>query len=141
MSQSQYSGAIGSSDDNPINIVDDQTGSPTFVDDLARFLWKLCSQKQWAAIYHWCDAGTCTWYEFAQAIKQHGTTIGLLQQPIYLRPVTSKQYGSTVNRPPFSALNSQQSQSIAIAKPWRQSLSLCINERLLSKDDLSINKA
>ncbi|WP_279630030.1 SDR family oxidoreductase [Shewanella livingstonensis] len=134
MSLSHDQASIGSSENNPINIVNDQIGSPTMIDDLARFLWKLCSQKQWVPIYHWSDAGICTWYEFAQAIKQHGIAAGLLHQPIYLRPTTSKQYASRVTRPPFSALDSHLSQTIATQKTWQQQLTLCLNELAQSKN-------
>ncbi|MGX9463433.1 dTDP-4-dehydrorhamnose reductase [Shewanella sp. A14] len=133
MTRSTNQHAIGSSSDNPINLVNDQTGSPTMVDDLARFLWKLCSQTQWSAIYHWSDSGTCTWYEFAQEIQAQGMTLGLLSQASFLQPVTSKQYGSIVNRPTFSALDTRLSQKIAKSKPWRQQLGLCLSESLQSK--------
>jgi dTDP-4-dehydrorhamnose reductase len=140
MSQTHNQAAIGSSKENPINIVNDQTGSPTMVDDLARFLWKLCLQKQWSAIYHWSDAGICTWYEFAQAIKTQAIALGLLGQPIYLQPITSEQYASIVNRPVFSALDSGLSHTIATQNPWQQQLSLCLNELKQNKECLFVAK-
>jgi dTDP-4-dehydrorhamnose reductase len=110
------------------------------VDDLARFLWKLCSQKQWSAVYHWSDAGIFTWYDFAQAIETQGIALGLLRQQIYLQPVTSEQYGSIVNRPAFSALGSGLSQTITTPKPWQQQLTLCLNELVQSKNYLFVTK-
>ncbi|WP_157822789.1 dTDP-4-dehydrorhamnose reductase [Shewanella sp. ALD9] len=133
MEQSHNQQTIGSSADNPIKVVNDQTGSPTMVDDFALFLWKLCSQKQWSAIYHWSNAGKCTWYEFAQEIKTQGIALGLLPQSIYLQPITSEQYTSIVNRPTFSVLDTRLSHSIAMPKPWQQQLAQCLNELVLSK--------
>jgi len=140
MSQSGNQSAIGLTKANPIKVVNDQRGSPTMVDSLACFLWQLCLQKQWSAIYHWSDAGICSWYQFAQAIKQHGMTSGLFQHPIYLSPINSNQYASNVNRPAFSALDTHLSHPIAVPKPWQQQLTLCLDEILLSKDGSLVAK-
>ncbi|MGI2143020.1 sugar nucleotide-binding protein [Shewanella frigidimarina] len=47
------------------------------IDNLARFCGN-CVRKKWSAIYHWSNAGKCTWYEFAQEIKTQGIALGLL---------------------------------------------------------------
>ncbi|QHS15587.1 sugar nucleotide-binding protein [Shewanella sp. Arc9-LZ] len=96
-------------------------------------MWKLCSQKQWSAIYHWSNTGKCTWYEFAQEIKTQGIALGLLPQSIYLQPITSEPYASIVNRPTFSVLDTRLSHSISMPKPWQQQLAQCLNELVLSK--------
>lgn len=120
--------AVGARPDNPIKVVNDQMGRPTMVDDLAHFLWQLCSQPKWSAIYHWSDAGTCTWYEFAQEIKTQGIALGLLAHPIHIQSIMSEQYPSSVKRPKFSVLDTHLSQSIASSKPWQQQLSLCLKQ-------------
>ena len=127
MSQAQSNSHI-------ISVVNDQTGSPTMVDDLAHFLWKLCLQKQWSAIYHWSDAGKCTWYEFAQEIQSQALALGLIPATVSLIPVTSEQYNSCVKRPSFSVLDTKQSHSIVKPKPWQQQLAHSLNAYTLDKE-------
>lgn len=117
-----------------INVVNDQTGCPTMVDDLAHFLWKLCLQKQWSAIYHWSDAGMCTWYEFAKEIRSQATALGLMRATVTLTPVTSENYNSPVKRPSFSVLDTRLSHSISKPKPWQQQLAQCLYSRSINKD-------
>ncbi|GGQ22176.1 dTDP-4-dehydrorhamnose reductase [Shewanella litoralis] len=117
-----------------INVVNDQTGSPTMVDGLAHFLWKLCLQKQWSAIYHWSDAGMCTWYEFAQEIQSQAVALGLIPTKVTLTPVTSEQYNSPVKRPTFSVLDTSHSHLILKPKPWQQQLAQCLYVRAINKD-------
>ena len=123
---SEEKSAIGANADNPIKIVNDQLGSPTHVDDLGHFIWKLCFQKQWQAIYHWSDSGICTWYQFAEAIQYHALSLGLIKQAAYLMPISSAEYPSNVHRPAFSALNTSQSHFIATPKPWEHQLNQCL---------------
>lgn len=105
-----------------INIVNDQTGSPTLAEGLAHFLWKLCLQNHWSPIYHWSDAGMCTWYEFAQEIQSQAFALGLISSKVPLIPVTSQAYHSRVKRPTFSVLDTKASHSISKPKPWQQQL-------------------
>ena len=52
-----------------LQVVHDQQGSPTYTVDLARFIHTLSTSEKYG-IYHASNSGTCTWYEFAQAIRE-----------------------------------------------------------------------
>ena len=45
-------------------MVADQFGSPTYAKDLAEFLASLVGSPLYG-IYHFTNAGSCSWYEFA----------------------------------------------------------------------------
>lgn len=48
----------------PLRVVDDQTGSPTFAPDLARKILEL-AEGAVVGICHVTNSGFCTWFDFA----------------------------------------------------------------------------
>lgn len=84
-----------------LQVVNDQTGCPTNVNDLAEALVKIASQlnQKNSGIYHFSNAGATTWYGFAQAIfKKHQIDMKVI-------PVTSEQFPTPAKRPRYSVLN------------------------------------
>jgi dTDP-4-dehydrorhamnose reductase len=61
-------------------VVADQVGTPTAASSLAGALWAAASQQALGGIYHWSDAGVCSWYDFAQAIGEEAESLGLVQR-------------------------------------------------------------
>jgi hypothetical protein len=47
---------------------------------LAEALWAAASATALRGIYHWSDAGVCSWYDFAVAIGEEGEALGLLER-------------------------------------------------------------
>ena len=80
-----------------LRVVNDQFGSPTYTDDLARLLRELMGRGY--GIYHATNSGVCTWYEFAVEIAERQ---GIRKQII---PVTSEEFDRPAKRPANSALN------------------------------------
>jgi len=80
-----------------LRVVNDQFGSPTYTDDLARLLRELMGRGY--GIYHATNSGVCTWYEFAVEIAERQ---GIRKQII---PVTSEEFDRPARRPANSALN------------------------------------
>ena len=80
-----------------LRVVNDQFGSPTLTDDLARLLRELMGRGY--GIYHATNSGVCTWYEFAVEIAER---LGISKQII---PVTSAEFNRPAKRPANSALN------------------------------------
>ena len=80
-----------------LRVVNDQFGSPTLTDDLARLLRELMGRGY--GIYHATNSGVCTWYEFAVEIAERQ---GICKQII---PVTSEEFDRPAKRPANSALN------------------------------------
>lgn len=111
-----------------LNVVFDQTGTPTYAVDLAHAILKTLQQKfatpdvNLGGIYHYSNEGVASWYDFAMAIKE------LINSSCDVRPVTTDQYLTPATRPPYSVLNKQKIKStLGINIPyWRDSLKRCV---------------
>lgn len=79
-------------------VVNDQRGSPTYTKDLAEPI-KLLIEKNRAGIYHIANAGSCTWFDFAQEI------FSSLHIDVVLKPITSEQLNRKANRPRYSVFD------------------------------------
>ena len=86
-------------------VVADQVGTPTWASGLALALWRAVERPDLAGIYHWSDAGVCSWYDFAVAIAEEGRLFGLLDAEPRLRPIPGSDYPTPARRPSFSVLD------------------------------------
>jgi dTDP-4-dehydrorhamnose reductase len=81
----------------PLRVVDDQRGSPTFTRDLAQGLLRLMAAGQ-PGTYHCTNSGDCTWYELAA----HALAVAGLQAE--LERTTTAAYPRPARRPAYSVL-------------------------------------
>ncbi|MED3574798.1 dTDP-4-dehydrorhamnose reductase [Cytobacillus praedii] len=81
-----------------INVVNDQSGSPTWTVDVAIKVSELIKTKLYG-VYHVTNSGECTWYEFASKIFE------LAQKKVDLVPVSSEEFVQKANRPKNSVLD------------------------------------
>ncbi|MCB1848514.1 MAG: dTDP-4-dehydrorhamnose reductase [Ottowia sp.] len=86
-------------------VVDDQVGTPTWARGLARAVWAAAGRPQLQGIYHWSDAGVCSWYDFAVAICEEACALGLLARPARVRPIPASDYPTPAQRPHYSVLD------------------------------------
>jgi dTDP-4-dehydrorhamnose reductase len=107
--------------DNVIDMVADQTGSPTYTADLVGALLEVADGRVHApnGIVHAANAGEVTRYGQARAVFEI-----LGADPERLRPVGSDHNPRPAARPAYSALSSQQSQEAGLSplRPWRDAL-------------------
>jgi dTDP-4-dehydrorhamnose reductase len=96
----------------PIRVVADQVTSPTFTEDAAGVLLNLAEGGA-EGEYHAAAAGSCSWYEFAEAIFEMA---GLSPD---FAPTTAAEYGGPVTRPANSALASDRIEPLP---HWRDGL-------------------
>lgn len=84
-----------------INVVSDQTGTPTSAEDLAQTIVKILPQVQAnkKTIYHFTNEGMCSWYDFAVAVMQ------LSGMTCRINPINSKDYPTKATRPFYSVLS------------------------------------
>lgn len=87
-----------------IRVVNDQRGSPTYTRDLARALLVL-AEKRLAGIYHVTNAGSCTWYEFAEKILEFSG-----KSNVRVAPVSTAEFGRPAPRPANSVLDGSKFQ-------------------------------
>lgn len=112
-----------------LSVVSDQVGAPTHAAGLAGVLWAL-STRQAAGIWHWCDSGVASWYDFAMAIGEEALRLGLLPKAPLVVPVGSADYPTAATRPAYSVLNKRPTeQLLGITAPhWRVALRATLAE-------------
>nr|WP_154894974.1 dTDP-4-dehydrorhamnose reductase [Paenibacillus xylanexedens] len=115
-----------------LQVVHDQKGSPTYTVDLAGFLLKLM-QTEMYGIYHASNSGTCTWYEFTEAVFAEARNVGGLSIQAQLEPCTTEQFPRPAPRPRNSVMDhlSIRTNGLTDLRPWREGLREFIS--LLSK--------
>jgi dTDP-4-dehydrorhamnose reductase len=80
-----------------LKVVHDQMGSPTYTQDLARFLLELIQTDRYG-IFHASNTGACSWYEFAKAIfEENGKKIQVV-------PCTTAEFSRPASRPAYSVM-------------------------------------
>lgn len=106
-----------------LSIVDDQVGTPTHAVGLARTLWLLID-KQSSGVFHVTDAGVASWYDFAVAIAEEASAIGLLERAPTIIPIATSDYPTAARRPTMSVLDKRGTWSLlgAPASHWRHEL-------------------
>jgi dTDP-4-dehydrorhamnose reductase len=106
-----------------IEVVDDQSGQPTWTRALARQLAALgaaaLDRTAPPGIYHGTAAGQTTWYGLARAVF---TDAGL--DPDRVRPTTSDTYPRPARRPAYSVLGHDRwaVAGVPCQPPWREQL-------------------
>lgn len=109
-----------------LKVVADQAGSPTYACDLAAavvtMLPKLTPEN--SGIYHYADAGVCSWYEFAVEIMK---LCGLSTR---VEPITTAEYPLKAVRPAYSVFDcSRIKDTFGVEIPcWKKSLETCLKQ-------------
>ncbi len=103
-----------------IRVVNDQFGSPTSGDDLAKAILKIvASDENHYGLYHFSNSGETTWHGFAQEIfKQFGLSSDL-------EALSSADFPTAAKRPKYSVLDSTKfSNTFQLeVQPWQKALS------------------
>ena len=92
-----------------LTVVDDQVGTTTWAHGLAQACWAAVARPALNGIYHWSDAGVCSWYDFAVAICEEAVAQGLLQRPAHVLPIPAADYPTPAQRPAYSVLDKSAS--------------------------------
>lgn len=110
-------------------VVADQIGAPTWASGLARTIWALVD-KGASGTFHHCDAGACSWYDFAVAIAEEAHALGLVPRIPSIRPITTADYPTPARRPAFSLLDCRATRAVLGDTPvhWRTNLRLMLKE-------------
>lgn len=113
-----------------LRIVDDQRGAPTYTRDLARAVFALLETRSFG-LYHFSNAGECSWHEFAIAIVSELRKSGEAVAVKRILPIPTEAYPLPAERPKYSVLSKEKIMAVTgIAAPdWRSSLSDYFSER------------
>jgi len=114
----------------PLRVVADQVGTPTWARTLAEATWALGLTLSATGIHHWTDAGVASWYDFAVAIQDEAMTLGLLDKPTGITPITTADYPTPAMRPAYSVLDCHATREAAglEGRHWRHALAGMLRE-------------
>lgn len=114
----------------PLKVVIDQLGTPTYAKDLAKVCLDILSNAGSTKIsnkgnlYHYSNEGVTSWYDFAISIMELGG------ENCIVKPIQTKDYYTIVKRPQYSVLNKFKiKKDFKIEIPhWRDSLKDCVEK-------------
>jgi dTDP-4-dehydrorhamnose reductase len=100
---------------NPLRVVQDQRGRPTYTPHLARAIIRLAVQEA-QGVVHYADADECSWFDFASAIAEGSE--------VTIKPVTSDEFPRPAKRPAYSVLSTEHYERLTGVTPdsWREGL-------------------
>ena len=110
-----------------INVVADQTGSPTYALDLAAIILKALNQNpifSGVNIYHYTNSGHTTWFGLATAIQKQ------INSNCKIHPVDTAANPTKAERPKYSVLSCEKIKKDFNLKPqsWESALKDCLKK-------------
>ena len=112
---------------NPLKIVNDKVGSPTYGKDLLRGIHSLL-QTGYYGLYHMVNKGTCSRYEIALEIRNI-----LEQNDVELLPVSSAYFPLPAPRAHSEAMRNLKLELLGLdgMRPWQDALREYVSTELL----------
>jgi dTDP-4-dehydrorhamnose reductase len=113
-----------------LRVVNDQVGTPTWAFGLAQTIWAFRDHPEAHGVYHWTDAGSCSWYDFASAIYTQGRELGLIEREVRLEAIPTSEYPTAAQRPAYSVLDCSSTHSLldTQAVDWQSQLQAMLRE-------------
>jgi dTDP-4-dehydrorhamnose reductase len=114
-----------------LRVVADQVGTPTYTGDLAQAIFSLLvldsphpSSLTHYGVYHFSNAGQCSWHEFACAIVQTFAAEGGQVKVKSILPITTAEYPLPASRPANSVFDKSKYSRVtgAFVPTWQESL-------------------
>ncbi|MCD8338280.1 MAG: dTDP-4-dehydrorhamnose reductase [Lachnospiraceae bacterium] len=96
---------IGKNHDT-LRVVDDQIGTPTYTDDLARLLADMIETEKYGYYHATNEGGYISWYEFAVEIFRQAAALGREEYDashLQVLPVTTAEYGESKAKRPYNS--------------------------------------
>ncbi|MBN1180553.1 MAG: dTDP-4-dehydrorhamnose reductase [Anaerolineae bacterium] len=105
-----------------LRVVEDEVGSPTYVDDLADAIVKLLETHAYG-IYHLVNEGTTSRYEFAKVLLRHSG-----RESVPVTPISSSEFDRTSTPPPYAPLANTAAAALGIRlRPWEDAVAAFID--------------
>ena len=111
----------------PISVVSDQIGTPTYATDLAKAIADIVLSGNWASgIYNYSNEGVASRYDFAVAILE---AAGMADEAAEIKAIKTDDYPTPAQRPLYAVLDkSKIKATFGIKIPhWQASLRHCID--------------
>jgi dTDP-4-dehydrorhamnose reductase len=112
-----------------LGVVDDQVGCPTYADDIAKAALIAADNAvngKGFGVYHCCNAGETSWFNFAKCIFAEAARYGGPSPRV--KPITTAEYPLPARRPAYSVLDCQkiaQMHGVAM-RHWHEAMVDCI---------------
>lgn len=115
-------------ENDELNIVDDQIGSPTWASSIAMATALCLRHSDENGIFHMTSSGKTSWCGFARRIFSHAEKLGLIPLIPKINGIPTSQYPTPAMRPAYSVLDCNKLKStFNITMPnWQTALQLCI---------------
>ena len=99
-------------DRDRLTVVADQFGGPSSARGIASVLLAIAAQYESAGVvewgtYHYCQKPYVSWHQFAQAIVERATEMGLVDHSVEVAPIPSSEFPTPVTRPANSRLDTR----------------------------------
>jgi len=120
-------------DQETLNVVDDQIGSPTWTLDLVKFIIYLIFEESSSyGTYHFSGEGYCSWFEFANEIYKEGIEQGLLSNLCKIDSCSSDIFPTKAKRPAYSLLSKEKITTVFKyrAPHWENSLHIYLKGKI-----------
>ena len=107
---------------NPLRVVSDQCGRPTYTPHLAAAIIRLAHAAEQSdvarGVVHYADADACSWFDFARAIVEESGA------GVAITPVTTDEFPRPAARPAYSVLSTERYERLTGVAPasWREGL-------------------
>jgi dTDP-4-dehydrorhamnose reductase len=111
--------------DRVIDVVADQTGSPTYAKDLVDLLLEVAGGTTSAPLLHAANSGAASRFEQARAVFEAEGA-----DPERVRPVDTAAVPRPAHRPVYSALGMDESVRAGLTplRPWREALQAAVSD-------------
>jgi len=107
---------------NPLRVVNDQRGRPTYTPHLANALIRIgrlaATSAEARGMFHYADQDECSWFDFAsEIVRRNGAHTRV-------EPVSSAEYPRPAKRPAYSVLSTERYTRVTGVNPesWREGL-------------------
>lgn len=102
-----------SEENNKLEVIDEEYGSPTYATDLAQLTFDIIEKESPYGIYHGANNGACTWFGFAKEI------FDILEKDVELIPINGDQFARPAKRPKYSRLLNTK---LSLQRSWQDAL-------------------
>lgn len=106
-----------------INVVNDQTGTPTYAPDLVDAVFYAIDSDA-RGLYNFTNEGQCTWFEFAKEICHQADS------KCEVKPCKTEDYPTNVERPKYSVLDKNKFKTTfgKSIPHWKDALVRCLKQ-------------
>ena len=112
---------------NPLNVICDQYGTPSFADDIAESILRLILNKEFDKkffnneVINISSGDKCSWYDIAEEILKETDKILGSSYTKNLKMIKTEEYNNQFDRPKNSALNNDKAMRLRLIekKGWK----------------------